>query len=95
MKKRPVDRFTMSANAHHPQIKSVRRLDVEDGILSIVLGGEKYSHVALLLSDTEWLAIVRDVAKFLSDEATTVVADINEYLSVTEKIVGANDATVE
>jgi hypothetical protein len=53
------DEFTMSANAHHPRLKWVHRQD--DGALWINLGGTGYAHVALLVTDEEWRALVRDV----------------------------------
>lgn len=51
--------YTMSTNAHHPRVKSVMRLS--NGLLSVNLGGKGYAHVALLTTDEEWRAIVREV----------------------------------
>lgn len=51
--------FTMSANAHHPRLKTIFVHD--DGQLSIVLGGEKYAHVSLITTYAEWRQLVRDV----------------------------------
>jgi hypothetical protein len=53
------DQFTMSTNAHHPDVKSVSRLS--DGTLVINLGGTGYAHVGILTTDEEWRAIVRAV----------------------------------
>jgi hypothetical protein len=53
------DKFTMSANAHHPRVKNVARLS--DGTLVVNLGGTSYAHVSILTTDEEWRQIVRDV----------------------------------
>jgi hypothetical protein len=51
--------YTMSTNAHHPRVKNVARLN--DGTLVVNLGGTSYAHVAILTTDEEWRAIVREV----------------------------------
>jgi hypothetical protein len=68
--------FAMSANVHHPILKSVFRLSANHAgvrLLAINLGDpEGYGHVSLLVTDEQWRAIVRDT------DAEIVNTDIRE-----------------
>lgn len=63
--------FAMSANVHHPRVKSVYRLPADHRgvrLLAINLGDpESYEHVSLLVTDEQWRAIVRDTDRKIVD----------------------------
>ena len=83
--------FAISANVHHPRVKSVYRLPANhEGVryLSINLGDpDGYSHVSLLVTDEQWRAIVRDTDREIvntdireAEEATRArVAEARDY----------------
>lgn len=89
------EHFAMSANVHHPIVKSVYRL--RTGELSIQLGGNGYEHVSVITTDEGWRRIVRDADQQIArvpnpDDTTDRAAVKNETLSADEENARRRDA---
>lgn len=59
-------RFAMSVTVEHPRVKYVSRLGTGEMLVSIG-NPEKYDHVALVVTDERWRAIVRDVDQQITE----------------------------